>query len=383
MKGGGGQQQTPDQAQDFFLLVAFFVGLVIVVWYAYSEYVVRYVFTVRLLVGKALFYFLEGVDSVLDHIDPDLLSTNDLSAALRLMESSSPSLVDLDLFLSISTVYGKAFALPNIMLAIAGVVYVMFFHRYSKYSQAHSMVSLARQELKNWPQSACVVGLDLISENVKEGNWRMSERPLDFAKRYKLIIPERTKNITVARLDKDKARPVFAAQMGPLWEGLEGVPPYVLALFAIFAARGAGDPDGARKLIRQIARSAGKGALDFTGTRLLLAKHIRSEKIGPAVGPHAYLYTAMASMLELARDEGVLSMCEFLWLKPVDRSLWYMLSNVGRPTAFVEVSAPFSHWLVEKRLRRPLKVPIIEPAIEALDKELANIIINPEDIDNG
>ena len=57
-----------------------------------------------------------------------------------------------------------------------------------------------------------------------------------------------------------------------------------------------------------------------------------------------------------------------------------MLSNVGRRTAFVEVGAPYAHWLVEKRLRRPLKVPMIDEAISALDNALAQIIVNPDEI---
>ena len=57
-----------------------------------------------------------------------------------------------------------------------------------------------------------------------------------------------------------------------------GLPPYVLALFAIFCARGEGDADGARALVRQIAKSAGTGKLDFGGTRQLLFKHVRSPK---------------------------------------------------------------------------------------------------------
>ena len=56
-------------------------------------------------------------------------------------------------------------------------------------------------------------------------------------------------------------------------------------------------------------------------------------------------------MLVAARTDGVLASAEFLWLKPVDRQLWFMLNSIGRRTPFVEVSAPYAHWLVERRLR--------------------------------
>jgi intracellular multiplication protein IcmP len=384
VKGGGGQQQQPDQAQDTFLLIGFIVVVVILAWYNYSDAIVKVIFLFRVALGTALLYVLEHADVLFELVDSRLLAIDDLRSSLTAMRSTPYGAVDYDRLKLISEVYGHAFALPNIILGVFGVAYSLFFHRFSRFSKEHSMHSLSHQEVKNWPQIACVLGKNLIKADVETGPWRMSDRPLDFAKKHNLIEPETVKGKVVARLDKAKSRQIFALQMGPAWSGLEDMPPYALALFAIFAARGEGDAKGARKLLRQISASAGEGVLNFGGTRLLLFKHVRSsQKVGRAVGPHAYLYTVMASMLELSREEGVLSVSEFLWLKAVDRQLWYMLSSVGRTTAFVEVSAPYSHWLVEKRLRRPLKVPVFDQAIEALDDALSNIVIDPEEIKNG
>ena len=55
-----------------------------------------------------------------------------------------------------------------------------------------------------------------------------------------------------------------------------------------------------------------------------------------------------------------------------------MLSSIGRQTPFSEVSGPYAHWLVEKRLRRPLKVPIVDEAVEALIDAIADIKYNPD-----
>ena len=74
----------------------------------------------------------------------------------------------------------------------------------------------------------------------------------------------------------------------------------------------------------------------------------------------------------------MLAVAEFIWLKPLDRPLWYMLSSVGRQTVFPEVAGPFCHWLVERRLRRPLVVPMIQCAIDSLNEALAEFIYNPE-----
>ena len=51
-----------------------------------------------------------------------------------------------------------------------------------------------------------------------------------------------------------------------------------------------------------------------------------------------------------------------------------MLNSVGRQVVFSEVAAPFCHYKVEARLRRPLKTPIISEAIDALEESVAEII---------
>ena len=65
---------------------------------------------------------------------------------------------------------------------------------------------------------------------------------------------------------------------------------------------------------------------------------------------NAYVYSFMATLLEVSRSDGVLASSEFLWLKPLDRRLWYVLNHVGRQTAVVEVAEQFLTGWLEKRL---------------------------------
>ena len=376
MKGGGQQQNPPDQALDLYLIIGFIIVVVLLSWYYYSAQIVSFIFSVRLLIAYGVLSVLELLGKVSVLIDSDVMAIVYLKSSIAYMENTPPGSVTYQDLFAVSHRYGQALSLPALIVGAVGVVYAMFFHRFARFKQVFDMTMLSRQEVKNWPQISCVLGKNLIETSVLEGAWRMSDQPLGFAKKHGLLRTEVVNGQTIARLDKDKAKGVFCAQMGPLWTGLENLPPYVLALFAIFCAKAENDTEGARALTRQIAASAGSGSLDFGGTRLLLFKHVRSKKIGRAVSPHAYLYTVMASMLTLARRDGVLATSEFLWLKPLDRQLWFMLSNVGRQTAFVEVSAPLAHWMVECRLRRPLKVPLVEGAIEALDEALSAILIN-------
>lgn len=376
MKGGGQQQNPPDQALDLYLMVGFIIVVILLSWYYYSAQIVSFIFSVRLVIARGLLSVLELMSESAALVDTDVMALVYLKSSIAYMQNTPASSVTYQDLFAVSHRYGQALSLPALIIGAAGVVYSLFFHRFSRFKQVYDMTMLSRQEVVNWPQISCVLGKNLIKTSVLEGPWRMSYQPLGFAKEHGLLRTEVVNGQTIARLNKDRAKGVFCAQMGPLWEGLENLPPYVLALFAIFCAKAENDTEGARRLIRQIAASASSGNLDFGGTRMLLFKHVRSKRVGRAVSPHAYLLTVMASMLTLARRDGVLATSEFLWLKPLDRQLWMMLSNVGRQTAFVEVSAPIAHWMVERRLRRPLKVPMIEEAIEALDESLSNILIN-------
>ena len=89
---------------------------------------------------------------------------------------------------------------------------------------------------------------------------------------------------------------------------------------------------------------------------------------------HAYVFTFMATMLEIARADGVLASAEFLWLKPLDRRLWYVLNAVGRQTCLVEVAGSFAHWLAEKKLGRGLRTPMIKEAVNSLEMAVEGML---------
>jgi intracellular multiplication protein IcmP len=92
------------------------------------------------------------------------------------------------------------------------------------------------------------------------------------------------------------------------------------------------------------------------------------------VQSHAYVLTVMAAMLVGARDDGVQSSADFLWLKPVDRKLWYMLNTVGRQTPFAEVAGVYAHWLAEKEAGKRMLVPMVEEATKALEIALKEVV---------
>lgn len=280
-------------------------------------------------------------------------------------------------------------------LMIPAVGFVLLFclilskgHIVMRYKKVYDMHTLAEQEAENWPMISPVLKLDLIKQDIHKGPWAMGLNPMQFCKQYKLITVERAEDRSAkfkqsgtftAKVNEEKAYRVFATQLGPQWEGVGKLPKYTRALFAIFAARMNHDSDAARDLIKQLAWTAAKGEIDYTGTTALLKKHIKSRSVQRVTRNHGYVMTVMATMITLARTDGVQASSDFLWLKPIDRRLWYMLNNVGRQTAWVEVSGAIAHWLAELELGRALYVPMIDEAVKALVHSISQTIYVPEE----
>lgn len=161
-------------------------------------------------------------------------------------------------------------------------------------------------------------------------------------------------NQRTVSIKREAVHHVFVMQCGEYWQGVHYLKPATKALFAVFSARANRDREGASKLLLQIAESTTNSKLDFSGVDALLEKHIHTKLVQRVMHSHAYVLTVMASMLVLARKDGVLASADFLWLKPTDRLLWFMLNSVGRQTSFAEVSGPFTHWNVEQAMGRRL-----------------------------
>lgn len=277
------------------------------------------------------------------------------------------------------------FPLAAIMIILAFVVY--FTNTTRVYKRTYSMKILAKLERGNWPQINPTVDLDLIKTDIDVGPWAMALTPMQFCKRYQLIQevrPERREGMARSEWDRievvlrrGEANQLFVMQLGQLYGGPERLPPYARALFAAFAARANADKAGV-KLIEQLAASPA-GRLNLSGVDALLKKHYQTKLVQGVVQSHAYVLTVMAQMLERARDDGVQASADFLWLKPVDRRLWYTLNTVGRQTPFVEVGGVFAHWVAEKEAGHKLVVPMVEEATKALELALRDVLYRPDE----
>jgi intracellular multiplication protein IcmP len=82
---------------------------------------------------------------------------------------------------------------------------------------------------------------------------------------------------------------------------------------------------------------------------------------------HGTRATFLMGLLRMARERGgVLASGQFVWLKEVDRRLWYALDNLGRSAFHVEGLAAMDHYLHEVRTGSPCVAPWVEGAMENL-----------------
>ncbi|OGT36589.1 MAG: hypothetical protein A3F11_08320 [Gammaproteobacteria bacterium RIFCSPHIGHO2_12_FULL_37_14] len=344
-----------------------------VIWYSFRDYIISAYLTLKLYEINFLSLFSNRFED---------LRTTTLSA---LTNTSKLNFADL---MTIGDGVGDWLRIPLviIMIVLAFVVYLSNSARV--FRRTYSMQELAKLEKDNWPQIAPVVNLNLLKQDIDKGAWAMAMTPMQFCKKNKLleeVRPQRREGVSRKEWDRiqvilrrGEANKIFALQLGQLWKGVDKLAPHVKALFAIFSARINADTQAAAKLIRQLNVSS-TSKLNMAGVDALLKKHLDTKIVQKNIHSYAYVLTVMAAMLESARDDGVQASADFLWLKPLDRRLWYTLNTVGRQTPFVEVAGVFGHWLAEKEAGRKLVVPAIEEATKALEIALSEVVYLPDE----
>jgi len=167
-------------------------------------------------------------------------------------------------------------------------------------------------------------------------------------------------------------------QLGPRWNGIEGQPPHIQALYAAFALKGVQKREESDDLLGRLSLCwSPKGSFQMTPeTASEVAKLIRDPEVGgkaaDAAMQHAYRTTAMLNVLRWARTMGgVLAPAQFLWLRGTDRPLWYALNNLGRRSFHTEGAGALAHFMAEQNAKKPLPIPRIDTAIVTLNQYLA------------
>ncbi|OGT44068.1 MAG: hypothetical protein A3F13_02365 [Gammaproteobacteria bacterium RIFCSPHIGHO2_12_FULL_40_19] len=367
-----GQQQT-DQTASFFWLLCILFGAAATFWWIDEKYIVIPAFWVRIHeieVMRLLAYVWAPVADLFHLPAPDF---QQLVALQNYMQHVDPSQVSWTKFSAINAALGEWTRYPIILIFI-GLAAVVYFRGGSQFHHNYNMKTLRVVGQEVWPQITPIISLDLVKEDIDKGPWAMCKLPLDFCRTHDLLLMKVVAGKKVWTMKQKPAYRLFALQLGPMWKGLEFLPIHLKALAVVCLARATNQRPIAKAILSQVAISAASGKLDFTG----VSDHLKQFKDHKIVNwldrRHAYVTTWMATLLQVARSDGVLASSEFLWLKPVDRRMWFMLNNVGRRTSFIEVAGAYSHWKAEQKVGRALKTPMVKGAVDALDEALQNVL---------
>lgn len=363
--------QQPDNSAGILWILAAVIVVGGALWLTFKKQIVHFYFQLKLWEINFLSLFTHRLDDVRTFI-----------------QITDPSKVTPDDIVRVGKAVGIYFAFPFALIIIVMAFIVYFVNSTRVFKRTYNMKDLVQAEKKVWPQITPVADLDIINMDIDKGPWAMAMTPMIFCKRYHLLeehaaprkegMTRKEWNRIEVSLKRGQATKLFVIQLGTLWQGVDKLPMHTRAIFAGLAARINNDSKAAADLFMQLAASCTE-KLNFTGVNELCQKHIKTKLVQRVMREHGYVFTVMASMLEQAREDGVQASADFLWLKPLDRRLWYTLNSVGRQTPFVEVAGIFAHWKAEKELGRALLVPMVDEATNALEISLKEILYKPDE----
>lgn len=385
MAKGGGEQQGGggDRSFDFLWGVVVIIGIGFLSWYYGKAQIAMIVFHLRLVeiyaISSAVNFWISSVHFLnLPLPIPDLTNLN---AWVEFIHQNYGAQIDFQVLEKLSNDTGIYFRYFVVLVLIVLTIVLYLGGTIQNFRNTFDMKRLRETEHQNWPQITPVMHADLLNKNLDDEPWAISLSPMRYCKKNDLLNIEMKNGKPTATLRRGAAHRILSLQLGPRWFDANILPIHLKALFAIFAARICDEKSSADFLVDQIAASANDvtSNLNFSGVEDLMQKHMSNKKVQAIISIHAYVTTVFASLLSSSREAGVLATSEFLWLKPLDRRMWFMLNSVGRSTAVSEIAGAYAHWISEKKLGLALVVPTIDEAVKGLEVSLTEIIYKPDE----
>ncbi len=369
-----------------------------------------------IVVGLFLFFFL-GVPAFYaakaDVINSVLLSI--CKAELRLFQPFSDSaqiglskisqLEPADLsWANMTTVLyfvGKYIRWPFaiILISLGGVG--LLLSRTGSLTRKFSMSTLLANNAEIFPCLTPVVGRGdylLSHESYDSGPWAIARSPLQFAAQHNLLLsPDGTpfsqdqilhdglgsKDMPAwgkAVFDQATAREIFTKQLGQPIQDFSAMSPVRKVVATAFSLYAIGKKADGIDLLDSLSASYREDekkspqCLELKNNSFLTKvekKYLTTiPQLEKSLSGHAFELTWFMKLLFLARKKGVLASSQFLFLRLLDRPLWYTLNQCGGRTAWTEASAAWSHYHAEKKDKKAIHEPQISGAVSGLKKEL-------------
>jgi hypothetical protein len=391
-------------ALDVFFFPLLTVALVVGVWFLAKAYILKACFYVS-------FFMFMGYEHLGWLMTDSELQT--IKAARHAIPSIIPSKHGFSSFMMLAEYHGyilRWLAIPAMFYlgwrAMKGTV------RFKYRKGVKDVYELIEIQAKHFPASAIIYKQDILKQDMYTGPWATFALPLDFALMHKLLwtsnkrvkledgvdekamtpippfsseirkIPFAEKRELIpgheyVALSLPRTNKLFSDQLGPLWTGHDSLPPLEKALFAILCAQANEDLKSAWAMICQIAfsfkHSTWQGDklitpayADTSGVDELLKKYASTPVIKKITALHAHKNNVFASVLTRARKNGRLYHSNILWMKTVNRTLWYTLCSNGGQVPYWEAAGPWAHAQVEQRMGRKLAKPMVAGAVDQM-----------------
>ncbi len=355
------------------------------VYAAKAGYINGVLISLSLMQLKLFLPFSDEVQTACAHIvrlDPAALSWEQMEAVLRYT--------------------GKWIRWPfAILLVLIGIPAVLM-GRTGRLVRRFNMESLLRNNAESFACLKPVLGRGnslLSPDSYDSGLWRVARTPLQFALEHELLLdphgnpflPKQALKNGVAseesevwgdaRLDEAKTLIVLQKQLGPVFTGFEGLSPCRQAAAAAFIAYADGDKKECIAVLDAVSRSYTEDK--NVASCPVLAEAAFAERLKAAWEKHqgileekvltshmAFELPWFMALLTRARKKGVLAGSQFLWIRPLDRSLWYALNQCGGRAAWAEAFAPWVHYMAEEKAGRTLSEPHLTHAVASLRNAL-------------
>ncbi|MEJ6002608.1 type IVB secretion system coupling complex protein DotM/IcmP [Paucibacter soli] len=353
-------QSDPNLEGNIFVIALAITIMALIFWVFFGRHYSAFMGVVRKYELSLFMPFFDGAA--------------DLYGKLKILNGGSLEFVETVHMLTKTGNYVRFLFIPPI-LVMTYYLYVKSFR--GRYAKRHSMSSLAKQEAALWPEIAPVAGrqVEMVEGDITKGEYAVALTEWEFAEKNKLA--QRG-----GKLDRDRSRDVFSAQLGTIWAGPDALPKHTRALYAALLLRIAGKGTDSTTAFRKMAstfKTGGINGMDTSFADAAIAEHGSHRLAKMVIERHAYVFTVMATMLQISRADGVLASPMFIWLKTVDRKLWYTLNNVGRYSFHVECAGIMGHWLFEKTVGAACPSPMVEKAIDGLDLALKDFSESDEE----
>lgn len=306
--------------------------------------------------------------------------------------------------------------------------------RLTRCRRIHTARSLMGVLVKRFPSLTPAVRFDALAPgSAQRGPWRVAMSPIEWLWTHKAIYLEgstpgarkvvprnwifKTRGDLVVndsspllkadsrarrslRVDRARVESLLKKQLGRPFAGFERLPYYAQGLAAAFAAFGSGRegrkkgqamldqmsvsiaetfPDRLREPfwrrfpgMRPRGQSQDRSVftVDVTGAASLWRKYA-SQDMEEILAIHkSFTNVWMTALLGYARRRGTLPTAQFVWLRAIDRTLWYALNQYGGRRPWVEATGVWAHFEAEQTLEQALLEPEILDAADWVAHEL-------------